>query len=140
MNFKACHRALGVPEVLARILDRTIRQPGEKEKYDWFEESLLMTKADPPWPFLLVSKYWHNVTLSTPSLWSTLVALLKECRYSEISHLPSMFDTHLRRSGIAPLTLVLRWSIISDSTFSTDENPPSDPWLPICALMQKAVE
>ncbi len=51
-----------------------------------------------------------------------------------------MFDTHLRHSGNAPLTLVLRWNIVTDSTFSTDENHPSDPLLPINALMQKAVE
>jgi len=74
-----------------------------------------MTTTEPPWIFLLVCKYWHQVVLSTPALWSTFVVALKDCCDADVAQLSSMLDAHLERSKSAPLTLVIFLSLYSSA-------------------------
>jgi len=66
---------------------------------------------DPPFPFMLVCKWWHDVVLSNPSLWSTfIVANYSHITDDDVIHIPALLDIYLRRSRNKPLTLVLALS------------------------------
>ncbi|KLO19950.1 hypothetical protein SCHPADRAFT_898512 [Schizopora paradoxa] len=79
-----------------------------------------MKAQDTPWPYMLVCKAWYQILSSTPSLWTTFFVIC-DGRYSNIPHIPAMFDFYLRHSEDLPLTLyisVLFTTIKEDDTMS----------------------
>lgn len=138
----ASESALAVPEILTRILHLTIYQPTGLEYADGLEsENITISKEDPPWPFLLVSKYWRELVLSTPFLWSTIVIVLTEhrCSFEEVARLLPMVDAHLQRSKTAPLTLLITL-LEGTATRSRQVEDERDPVVPMFALFGKVLD
>lgn len=98
-----------LPEILALIIDFVITKPNDKEvsEAEDYGRTRIMTTQDTPWPFMLVCKTWHEIIVSTPTLWSAFFAIVQENQYLETAHLPSMLDIYLRRSKNTPLTLCI---------------------------------
>jgi len=138
----ACESAIAVPEILTRILHLTLYQPTRSGlEYAEGLENITLSKRDPPWSFLLVSKYWRELVLSTPFLWSTIVIVLTEhrCSYEEVARLLPMVDAHLQRSKTAPLTLLITL-LEGTATRSRQVEDERDPVVPMFALFGKVLE
>ncbi len=95
-----------MPEILALIIDFAITKPNDKEILDarFKRKTRIMTVEDTPWPFMLVSKTWHEIISSTPILWSAFFALTFDGRHLDASRLSPMLDVYLQRSKSLPLT------------------------------------
>lgn len=126
-------RALAIPEVLARILSHTILKPNNLKEYTEGQD-LIMTRADPPWPFLLVSKHWHQVVTSTPALWSTILLALNFCQSFNVDFPPilSVINAHLERSKNAPLTVLI---FLHDDFAGAGRD--ADDGGPVCNVMER---
>ncbi|KLO10485.1 hypothetical protein SCHPADRAFT_906861 [Schizopora paradoxa] len=135
----ASHHALAVPEILTEIFNFTVEKTDPAELYRWHLPRTPHLE-DPPWPFLFVSKFWRAVALTTPSLWSTFIAVIDQNpKYEDIAHLPYMLESHLRLSMNEPLTLVISWTS-SSKPHSLDTGIHADPVLALSLLVQKALE
>ncbi len=130
----ACNGALAVPDILERIFSLTIHQPSEDEK-SFAVGNRRLTTANAPWPFLLVCKHWNNIVSSTPSLWSTIVLVLKYSRYGEIARSLPFLEAHLRRSQNVPLTLVVCISIGTFIPVRGTVQDRRDPAVPLYELL-----
>lgn len=133
------YHALAVPEILTEIFGYTIEKADPAGIY---RRHFRRTPSlrDPPWPFLLVSKFWRAVALTTPSLWSTFIAVIDQNpSFEDISHLPYMLGSHLRLSMNEPLTLVISWTSSSKRN-SSDDSIRKDPVPALSSLVQKALE
>lgn len=104
-------RVLTIPEILVYIIENNIAETGDL-KSTGARQTRIMKAQDTPWPYMLVCKAWFKILSSTPSLWKTFFVFC-DGRYSEISHLPGMFELCLRYSKNLPLTLYI------SVTFST---------------------
>ena len=106
------HRALNMPEVLARILELSI------------PETSCTDSEGPPWTFLLVSKFWNNVVVNTPSLWTTFSVVERHPRNEDIRCLPSKLGLYLKRSGGLPLTLMLSFTLTTENAHRSAVSEP----------------
>ncbi len=98
-------------------------------------EKITISKRNPPWPFLLVSKYWRELVLSTPFLWSTIVVVLTEyqCSHANVARVLPLVDAHLQRAKTSPLTLLITLREGSATRLRLEQGE-RDPVVPMFAL------
>ncbi|KLO14369.1 hypothetical protein SCHPADRAFT_927876 [Schizopora paradoxa] len=105
----SCHSALYLPEILAKIMSFSIYRPDTTKTNRW-SRTPFTSKTNPPWVFLLVSKFWGTVALKTPWLWSTFIARVPYTpRDRGIVDIPRMVDLHMICAKQEPLTLEMYW-------------------------------